>query len=128
MQQMAEEAVARKTLVFRASQRQEMDALLVRIDRGRQEHRGHWTTSATRLMQAHKNMLSDMLTRQNLELNRAHLTVKTELAPILRHPRSAQDARRAHVKALDSPHILPPPRQRPSRIASATAAERRHSP
>eukprot|EP00967_Tisochrysis_lutea_P094981 scaffold138324_cov39-Tisochrysis_lutea.AAC.2 len=119
MQAQAEAQLRSKVQAFKASQRLEMEALLARIERGRSEHRGHWTVSAQRLMQAHKNMLSDLETRQNLAMKRAHVTVKTEIVPIMRQQRASADLRRAHVRALDTQQRAPPlPKQRPSRMAS----------
>jgi hypothetical protein len=118
VQDLAEAQLRKKVQIFKASQRLEMEALVARIERGRAEHRGHWAIGAKRLMQAHKNMLSDLETRQNLALHRAHLTVKTEIVPIIRGKSAPRDTRRENIRALEQhQHIMPPPKQRPSRIA-----------
>ena len=64
--EVAEETVRRKIEAFKSAQKLEAEALSARIDRGRSEHRNHWAQGAARLMQSHKNMLTDLSLRQNV--------------------------------------------------------------
>lgn len=127
LQAAADEVLRKKVEAFKASQRLEMEALVTRIGRGRGEHRGHWTQGANRLMQSHKNMLTDLALRQNLEVNRAAVNIKTELRPVLKNSadhrsgiRSA-GGRRVGGGGPPSAYALPPPRLRPSRLPPPTA-------
>jgi len=129
VQAAAEEVLRKKAEAFKSNQRLEMDALLTRIERGRSEHRGHWTQGAQRLMQSHKNMLTDLALRQNLEVNRASVNIKSELRPVIKNRpgsrdgiRSAGSSRRVAVSGPPSAYALPPPRLRPSRLPPAGGA------
>jgi len=116
----AEEAMRRKVETLRSSQKLEMDALVARIDRGRCEHRGHWTQGAQRLMQSHKNMLTDLGTRQTLEVNRAATSLKIELSAVDkkydRRPPSRMGSSMGSKPGTPALYALPPPRQRPSKL------------
>mmetsp|Transcript_62479 Transcript_62479/g.103959 ORF Transcript_62479/g.103959 Transcript_62479/m.103959 type:complete len:354 (+) Transcript_62479:108-1169(+) len=113
MKTLVDEAVKKKVEGLRATQRLEMDALIARIERGRGEHRGHWTQGAQRLMQSHKNMITDLSTRQCLEVNRAAITVQAELVPVIK----GQPSPRRRVGSAGRAHnTLPPPKQRPSKL------------
>jgi len=71
---------ASKELQLRQQQEIQLEALRRRIQRGREEHKEHWLLGAARLMQSHRNMLSDLKTKQNLENVRADVAVKLDLA------------------------------------------------
>jgi len=72
--------VATKELQLRQQQQLQIEALRRRIQRGREEHNEHWLLGAQRLMQSHRNMLSDLKTKQALENVRADVVVKLDLA------------------------------------------------
>uniref|UniRef100_A0A7S2GZT4 EF-hand domain-containing protein n=1 Tax=Haptolina brevifila TaxID=156173 RepID=A0A7S2GZT4_9EUKA len=71
--------VANKELQLRQQQQTQMDALRRRIQRGREEHKEHWLMGAQRLMQSHRNMLSDLKSKQSLENQRADVAVKLDM-------------------------------------------------
>ena len=70
---------ARKELQLRQQQQTQIEALRRRIQRGREEHKEHWLMGAQRLMQSHRNMLSDLKSKQALENLRADTTVKLDM-------------------------------------------------
>ena len=65
----------KKVDIFKRQQRTEIEGLVARIERGRAEHKGHWAQGAARLMQSHKNMVTDLHLRQNLEANKVSTSV-----------------------------------------------------
>ena len=75
VQATADEGAAKKVDVFKRQQRLEIEGLVARIERGRAEHKGHWAQGAARLMQSHKNMVTDLSLRQNLEANKVRASV-----------------------------------------------------
>ena len=72
-------AVAQKELTLRQQQASQLEALRRRIQRGREEHKEHWLMGAQRLMQSHRNMLSDLKTKQAIENMRADVAVKLDM-------------------------------------------------
>ena len=68
--------VAQKELQLRQQQQTQLEALKRRIQRGREEHKEHWLMGAQRLMQSHRNMLSDLKSKQAIENVRADVAVK----------------------------------------------------
>jgi len=72
-------SVAQKELQLRQQQQVQLEALRRRIQRGREEHKEHWLMGAQRLMQSHRNMLSDLKSKQALENMRAGVMVKLEM-------------------------------------------------
>jgi len=72
-------AVASKELALRTQQSTQIEALRRRIQRGREEHKEHWLMGAQRLMQSHRNMLSDLKSKQALENLRADVAVKLDM-------------------------------------------------
>ena len=71
--------VAQKELQLRQQQQTQLEALRRRIQRGREEHKEHWLMGAQRLMQSHRNMLSDLKSKQALENLRADVAVKLDM-------------------------------------------------
>jgi len=71
--------VAQKELQLRQQQQSQLEALKRRIQRGREEHKEHWLMGAQRLMQSHRNMLSDLKSKQALENLRSDVAVKLEM-------------------------------------------------
>ncbi len=71
--------VATKELQLRQQQQAQLEALRRRIQRGREEHKEHWLMGAQRLMQSHRNMLSDLKSKQALENMRADVSVKLDM-------------------------------------------------
>ena len=71
--------VATKELQLRQTQQMQLEALRRRIQRGREEHKEHWLMGAQRLMQSHRNMLSDLKSKQALENMRADVAVKLDM-------------------------------------------------
>jgi hypothetical protein len=71
--------VATKELQLRQQQQTQLEALRRRIQRGREEHKEHWLMGAQRLMQSHRNMLSDLKSKQALENMRADVAVKLDM-------------------------------------------------
>ena len=72
--------IATKELQMRQQQELQLEALRRRIQRGREEHKEHWLLGAQRLMQSHRNMLSDLKSKQAIENVRAEVAVKLDLA------------------------------------------------
>jgi len=72
--------MATKELQMRQQQEMQLEALRRRIQRGREEHKEHWLQGAQRLMQSHRNMLSDLKSKQAIENVRADVAVKLDLA------------------------------------------------
>ena len=68
--------MATKELQMRQQQEMQLEALRRRIQRGREEHKEHWLQGAQRLMQSHRNMLSDLKSKQAIENVRADVAVK----------------------------------------------------
>ena len=112
LQAKADAALEKKLEVFAMKQAVEMEGLLARISRGRAEHKAHWETGATRLVQSHKNMVTDLGLRQGLESTRAAVLLKSQIAPAVKPPDSPTAAKLKKG-------ALPPPRQRPSKLAQA---------
>mmetsp|Transcript_29545 Transcript_29545/g.67777 ORF Transcript_29545/g.67777 Transcript_29545/m.67777 type:complete len:365 (+) Transcript_29545:23-1117(+) len=77
---------ATKELQMKRTQARELEALQKRIQRGRDEHKEHWLNGAQRLMQSHRNMLSDLRTKQNIEQGRVSAQVRAELSPAVVKP------------------------------------------
>ena len=77
--------IAVKELQLRQQQQQQLEALKRRIQRGREEHKEHWLMGAQRLMQSHRNMLSDLKSKQALENMRADVAVRLDMS--YAHPR-----------------------------------------
>lgn len=75
--------IATKELQLRQQQQLQLEALRRRIQRGREEHKEHWLTGAQRLMQSHRNMLSDLKSKQSLENLRADVAVKLDMTASL---------------------------------------------
>jgi len=71
--------VAKKELKLRTEQTTQLEALRRRIQRGREEHKEHWLMGAQRLMQSHRNMLSDLKSKQAIENMRADVAVKLDM-------------------------------------------------
>lgn len=71
--------VAQKELQLRQQQQTQLEALKRRIQRGREEHKEHWLMGAQRLMQSHRNMLSDLKSKQALENLRSDVSVKLDI-------------------------------------------------
>ena len=71
--------IATKELQMRQQQQLQLEALRRRIQRGREEHKEHWLMGAQRLMQSHRNMLSDLKSKQALENMRADVAVKLDM-------------------------------------------------
>lgn len=46
----------------------------------------HWLNGAQRLMQSHRNMLSDLKTKQSIESGKVSQQVKAELSPAVVKP------------------------------------------
>ena len=78
VQATADADAAKKVDAFRRQQRLEIEGLVARIERGRAEHKGHWAQGAARLMQSHKNMVTDLNLRQNLEANKVSPSVSSK--------------------------------------------------
>ena len=112
LQAKADAALEKKLEVFAMKQAVEMEGLLARISRGRAEHKAHWETGATRLVQSHKNMVTDLGLRQGLESTRAAVLLKSQIAPAVKPPDGPTAAKLKKG-------ALPPPRQRPSKLAQA---------
>lgn len=72
-------AVTAKELAMRVQQQTQLEGLRRRIQRGREEHKEHWLMGAQRLMQSHRNMLSDLKSKQALENLRADVAVKLDM-------------------------------------------------
>ena len=68
-----------KELAMRVQQQTQLEGLRRRIQRGREEHKEHWLMGAQRLMQSHRNMLSDLKSKQALENLRADVAVKLDM-------------------------------------------------
>ena len=64
---------------MRQQQELQLEALRRRIQRGREEHKEHWLQGAQRLMQSHRNMLSDLKSKQAIENVRADVAVELGL-------------------------------------------------
>ena len=73
-------SIATKELQMRQQHQVQLDALRRRIQRGREEHKEHWLMGAQRLMQSHRNMVSDLKSKQAIETKRADVAVKLDLA------------------------------------------------
>merc|ERR1712046_129089 len=71
--------IANKELQMRQQHQTQLEALRRRIQRGREEHKEHWLMGAQRLMQSHRNMLSDLKSKQALENLRSDVSVKLEM-------------------------------------------------
>ena len=71
--------IAQKELALRQQQQKLLEARRRRIQRGREEHKEHWLMGAQRLMQSHRNMLSDLKSKQALENMKAEVNVKIDM-------------------------------------------------
>eukprot|EP00965_Chrysotila_dentata_P068971 2279237-Pleurochrysis_carterae.AAC.1 len=129
MQAAVEQGVVKKLEVLRASQKLEVEALLARIERGRHEHRAFWTQNAQRMMQSHRNVITDLSTRQNIQVNRAAVGIRADLRPVvkLREPPSGarSNARVQRPSSARLANSLPPPRTRPSKLLPPGSASTR---
>ena len=116
--------VAKKLEAYKKSQKREMDALSSKIKTRRSEHRCHWTQRAQRLMQAHKNTLADLSSRQSLELSRAPITIRLELKPVMHSRQQMPPSPRGTSlgDGKDSAQAFPQPLARPSLSISAGRA------
>ena len=74
--------VANKELALRQQQQAQLAALRRRIQRGREEHKEHWLMGAQRLMQSHRNMLSDLKNKQAIENLKADVAVKLDITSV----------------------------------------------
>lgn len=72
--------IANKELQIRQQHQAQLEALRRRIQRGREEHKEHWLLGAQRLMQSHRNMISDLKSKQAIESLRADVTVKLDMS------------------------------------------------
>ena len=113
MEAMADDGAAKRIEVFKRQQRLEMEGLKTRIERGRAEHKGHWAQGAARLMQSHKNMVTDLSLRQSLEANKVAVAIKTTMTPVLKRPPLPPKGGRGTPTHAYS---APPPKQRPSKL------------
>ena len=114
MQAAAEEDAAKKVELFKRQQRLEIEGLVARIERGRAEHKGHWAQGAARLMQSHKNMVTDLNLRQNLEANKVTVAIKASMVPVIKG-RSASPRSKTSKNAYAG-KLAPAPRMRPSKL------------
>ena len=114
LQAKADAALEKKLEVFAMKQAVEMEGLLARISRGRAEHKAHWETGATRLVQSHKNMVTDLNLRQNLEANKVTVAIKASMVPVIKG-RSASPRSKTSKNAY-SGKLAPAPRMRPSKL------------
>ena len=114
MQAAAEEDAAKKVELFKRQQRLEIEGLVARIERGRAEHKGHWAQGAARLMQSHKNMVTDLHLRQNLEANKVTVAIKASMVPVIKG-RSASPRSKTSKNAYAG-KLAPAPRMRPSKL------------
>jgi hypothetical protein len=71
--------LAKKELQLHKRHEQALKALRERIHRGRQEHKEHWLLGAQRMLQAHRNVLADLKSKQALQASRADVSVKLDL-------------------------------------------------
>lgn len=71
---------AMQELMWQRQQQTQLEALSKRIQRGREEHKEHWLQGAQRLMQSHKNMISDLKTKQVIENLRASTSVQLDMS------------------------------------------------
>lgn len=113
MQAMADEGAQKRIEVFKRQQRLELEGLIARVERGRSEHKGHWAQGAARLMQSHKNMVTDLSLRQSLEANRVSVAIKTQMTPIVNKPQASHPRRGGAKQAYGG---APPPKLRPSKL------------
>uniref|UniRef100_A0A7S4MS39 BCAS3 domain-containing protein n=1 Tax=Prymnesium polylepis TaxID=72548 RepID=A0A7S4MS39_9EUKA len=72
--------IANKELQMRQQHQLQLEALRRRIQRGREEHKEHWLLGAQRLMQSHRNMISDLKSKQAIESMRADVAVKLDMS------------------------------------------------
>jgi len=72
--------IANKELQMRQQHQLQLEALKRRIQRGREEHKEHWLLGAQRLMQSHRNMISDLKSKQAIESMRADVAVKLDMS------------------------------------------------
>jgi len=114
MQATADEGAAKKVDVFKRQQRLEIEGLVARIERGRAEHKGHWAQGAARLMQSHKNMVTDLNLRQNLEANKVAVAIKSSMVPVMKG-RSVSPRSKTPKNAYAG-KLAPAPRMRPSKL------------
>lgn len=117
MQATADADAAKKVDVFRRQQRLEIEGLVARIERGRAEHKGHWAQGAARLMQSHKNMVTDLNLRQNLEANKVTVAIKSSMVPVMKG-RSASPRSKTPKNAYAG-KLAPAPKMRPSKLPAA---------
>jgi hypothetical protein len=70
--------LAKKELQLHKRHEQAFKTLRERIRRGREEHKEHWLLGAQRMLQSHRNVLSDLKAKQALQALRADVSVKLE--------------------------------------------------
>jgi len=92
-------AVLNKEMQLRNQQQTQLEALRRRIQRGREEHKEHWLMGAQRLMQSHRNMLSDLKSKQALENMRSGVAVQIDLSAV-RAPANSKELQRKYNNAL----------------------------
>jgi len=126
MQAMADDGAAKKVDVFKRQQRLEIEGLVARIERGRAEHKGHWAQGAARLMQSHKNMMTDLSLRQSLETNKVTVKIKTAMTPVMKGPSLLTSPRSRTPKHAYGGVAAgaPAPKLRPSKLLAAMEGQR----
>ncbi|KAL3921801.1 MAG: hypothetical protein SGPRY_004778 [Prymnesium sp.] len=82
----ADSDLARKVASLRAQQELETEALMLRIQRNRAEHKHHWQVNAGRMALAQRNMSSELSQRHNREAKRATEMIRAGLEPLGRVP------------------------------------------
>ncbi len=117
--------LATKELAIRQQQRVRLDSFQRRIDRGREEHKEQWIQGAQRLLQTHRNMLTDLKRKQALETSRIETAVKMELAAVTRGgAKSVKESARPRVDSgKRKPVAVKPKALAPSR-SNATVTTR----
>lgn len=71
--------LAKRELQLHKRHEQALNTLRERIRRGRVEHKEHWLLGAQRMLQSHRNVLSELKSKHALEASRADVSVKLEL-------------------------------------------------
>jgi len=71
--------LAKRELKLHKRHEQALNTLRERIRRGREEHKEHWLLGAQRMLQSHRNVLSELKSKHALEASRADVSVKLEL-------------------------------------------------
>ena len=79
MQEIIEDMIEKQEALLRAKQQQALSALLKRIQRDRNEQLKHRQIDSQRLIQRNKNLLLDLLNKQNMETRRTNTFLNTAL-------------------------------------------------